>query len=476
VIGAGIFALKSGRGAARPIHSIAVLPLQSLSPDAGQDYFADGITEELITNLAQRLKLRVISRTSVMPYKGTNKPIGQIARELGVEAIVEGSVARVGDRVTLTVQLIDATEDRHLWAGKYERRIEDILAVEAELSQAVAAQVSGTLNVAQSRLAASRVPAPRVYDLCLLGRYHWGKRTREGLIKAEEYFREAIELDPSYAPAYAGLANTYAMRPHYDAVSMADYSAKATATARQALALDDTLAEAHTTLGFIALGGADSAGAESEFRRALELNPSYAFAHHWFAYFLLFADRPDEALAEVELARQLDPLSAVINADQGEFLYTARHFDEARESLRRSIELRPEFGQPHATLALIELETGHLAKAMEEARAGFALDPHNPRTLAEAGYVFAVSGQTAEAQTLLATVQDLEEQGAALPVFPALIEVGLGQRDQARATLKQMFVTDPTSGLKGVVQWHAFDGLVELRSGQIILAKESKTL
>jgi TolB-like protein/DNA-binding winged helix-turn-helix (wHTH) protein/Tfp pilus assembly protein PilF len=448
------------------IHSIAVLPLRNLSPDSGQEYFADGITEELITDLAQSLPLRVISRTSVMRYKDTKESITQIARELGVEAIVEGAVARSGNRVTVTIQVIDATEDRHLWAQTYDRNLGDLLGMEAELSQEIARQVGGTLNsqgdvkVAKSRAADPRVVDPQVYDLCLMGRYHWNKRTAADLAKSAEYFQQAIDRDPKYAPAYAGLANVYALMPHYDSVELRDNFAKAVAAARHALELDDTLAEPHATLGLIQLNRyGDWMHAEPEFQRALELNPNYATAHHWFAFYLVFSERRNEGLAEMERARQLDPLSAIINADEGHFLFGARRYDEAKARLRQAIELAPDLGQPHQTLALIDLETGQASDALNEARIGLALDPNNPRTIGEAGYVLAAVGQPDEARKLLVTLQSMVRRGTALPTFAAMIQMGLGQRDEALDSLAETFDPSIGAGLQGVDQWHIFDPL-----------------
>lgn len=444
-----------------PIHSLAVLPLQNLSPDPGQEYFSDGITEELITNLARSLPLRVTSRTSVMRYKQTSEPITQIARELGVEAIVEGAAARSGNRVTVTIQLIDATQDRHLWAQRYDRSVGDVLMMEGELSQQIASQVGATLRSQYAfRATEFRHVDPQVHELCLMGRYHLNKRTAADLKKSAEYYQQAIAADATYAPAYAGLADAYALSASYSSATVLDRYAEAAAAAHHALELDDTLAEAHATLGLIGLNKSpDWAQMEPEFRRALELNPNYAPAHHWFAFYLYFSARPSEALAQIEQARQLDPLSAVINADEGAFLYAVRRYDDAKARLRQAIELAPDFGQPHETLSLVELETEHPAEALREARTGLTLDPDNPRTMAEAGYVLAITGHPDDARKLLATLMPLVHQGSGSPVFAAFIYVGLGQRNDALDALEQ--ATDPKTGLgiHGLAQWHIFDTL-----------------
>jgi TolB-like protein/DNA-binding winged helix-turn-helix (wHTH) protein/Tfp pilus assembly protein PilF len=458
------------------VHSLAVLPLQDISPDASQEYLVDGITEEVITNLAQALPLRVISRTSVMQYKRTNKPISEIAHELGVDTIVEGSVARSGNRIAVTVQLIDATADRHLWAQKYERRLEDIFSVEDELSQAIASQVHSTLTARQLALPRPGQVDPAVYELYLLGRYHWNKRLPADFVKAETYFQQAIARDPNYAPAYAGLADVYAMAPSYSLVSIESSAAKAIAEANRALALNDGLAEAHATLGLVHLAKlSEWTRSEAEFRRALEIDPNYANAHHWLAYDLWFFGHKDEALAEISQARQLDPLSAVTNADEGHFLYAARRFDQARFRLQRAIELAPEFGQPHATLALVAWETGHSADAVREAQAALKLDPDNANTMGEAGYVLASAGDTARAKELLAKLRSLAHDGSAFASAPALIEMGLGQPDQAVETLKDELVTFAKMrvGLSSLTQWHPFDALATNARYQRLLAQNS---
>jgi TolB-like protein/DNA-binding winged helix-turn-helix (wHTH) protein/Tfp pilus assembly protein PilF len=457
-LGMGLYANQTTPRHISQIRSLAVLPLQNLSPDPGQDYFADGITEEVITNLAQTLPLRVISRSSVMRYRRTEEPVAQIARELGVDAIVEGSVARSGDRVSITVQLIAAAEDRHLWAQTYERNLADILSIEAEVSHAIAGRVGGTLGLKQAGLTDTHPVDPRVYELCLFGRFHWNKHDGPDMRKAEDYYEQAIARDPAYAPAYAGLANVYVGLALHGLAPFRPSMDKAVVAARRALELDESLADAHATLGLVDLNTNPGwMRSEPEFRQAIELDRNNAIAHDWLAYYLFFADRRDEALAEIALARQLDPLSASANADEGHFLYAAHHFDEARAKLKRAIELAPEFGQPHATLALIEYESGHRADALKEARTALELDPNSARIMGEAGYVLASTEHAAESRELLATVQDAARRRPSTPLFSAMIEIGLGQRDQALDSLTRM--VDSGDGLEGLVQWHAFDEL-----------------
>jgi|HubBroStandDraft_5_1064220.scaffolds.fasta_scaffold12930_2 TolB-like protein/DNA-binding winged helix-turn-helix (wHTH) protein/Tfp pilus assembly protein PilF len=457
-LGVGFYATQIKPRGISQIRSLAVLPLRNLSPDSGQDYFADGITEEVITNLAQTLPLRVISRSSVMRYRRTEEPVAQIARELGVDAIVEGAVTRSGDRVSITVQLINAAEDRHLWAQTYERDIADILAIEAEVSQAIAGRVGGTLGLQPARLTNTRPVDPRVYELCLIGRFHWNKHAAPDMRDAEDYYRQAIARDPGYAPAYAGLANVQVGLALHGSAPFRPSMDKAEVAVRRALELDEGLAQAHATLGLIVLHtNPEWTRSEPEFRRAIELDRNNALAHNWLAYYLLFADRRNEALAEIALARQLDPLSASANADEGHFLYAARRFDEARAKLRRAIELAPEYGQPHGTLALVELESGHREDAFKEARRALELDPNSPRIMGEAGYVLASTEHAAESRELLTAMQDAARRGSFTPVFSAMIEIGLGQRDLALESLTRM--VESGDGLEGLVQWHAFDQL-----------------
>ena len=444
---------------ALPIRSLAVLPLQDLSPDGSQDYFADGITDEIITNLAQTLPLRVISRSSVMRFKRTDKSVADIAKALGVEAIVEGSIARSGDRVSITVQLIDANQDRHLWAHTYERRLGDILTTESELSNAIAARISGTLASQQARLPVSRAVDPQVYDLCLMGRYHWNRRTFPDLVKAEDYYQRAIAADPTYAPAFAGLAKAYVLMPQIGSAPLIGTLAKATAAARRALELDDSSAEAHAMLGFIALDTQpDWKHSDIEFRRALELDPSSADAHHGLAFFLLFAGRGEEAVAEIGLARQLDPLSPGINSSEGHMLYATHHFNEARLRLRRAIELAPESGLPYSTLALVEMESGHPEEALKAARTALAFSVDDPSIMGKAGYVLARTGHPAEARALLAILEDPNRRGGLSATYAAMIEVGLGDKERAIATIREE-MRIKGFGTYGFGQYHIFDEL-----------------
>ena len=339
--------LIRGHQAFAGIHSLAVLPLQNLSGDASQDYFADGMTDELITQLGQFRALRVISRTSVMTYKNAHKTLADIARELHVQAVVEGSVLRAGDQVRITAQLIRVPADEHLWAHSYEGSLRDTLALQAKVSQAIAEQILTTLDPQeQAALAKTRTVDPDAYEAYLKGRYFWNKRDAAGLETAIEYFQRAIAADPACAEAYSGLADAYALAGHWAYGILAPQEAfpRAKAAATRALLLNPTLSEAHTSLAFVLDQYMwDWEGAEREFRRAIELNAGYATAHHWYAYHLLMMARAGEGIAELRKAENLDPLSLVIVTDVAALLYTAHQFDDAMRQAQKALGHGCEF-------------------------------------------------------------------------------------------------------------------------------------
>src|ERR1700719_1033782 len=342
------------------IRSLAVLPLENLSGDASQNYFADGMTDELITDLAQISALRVISRTSVMVYKGVRKPLPQIARELNVDAVVEGTVLRSGDQVRITAQLIEASTDKPLWSQSYEGEVRDTLALQNRVAGAIADQIRINLTPQeQSALKKVKVVNPEAYESYLKGRYFWNKRTADGLKAALAYFKQATEEDPKYARAYSGLADTYALMGdwQYAVIPPKEAFPKAKVAALKALELDSALGEAHNSLAFVLDGfdwDFDSAG--KEFQRAIELNPGYATAHHWYAWHLSLLGRYDDAIAEMRKAESLDPLSLIINADLAEILVLAHSYDESIRQSRKTIDMDPNFALAHNQLAQAYLQ------------------------------------------------------------------------------------------------------------------------
>jgi TolB-like protein/DNA-binding winged helix-turn-helix (wHTH) protein len=342
-----------------PIRSVAVLPMQNLSNDSSQEYFVDGMTDELITDLAQIRELKVVSKTSVMQYKGTRIPLPQIGRELGVDAVVEGSVLRAGDQVRITAQLIRTATDRHIWARAYDGDLKDVLSLQARVAEAITTQVKLNLTAEESgRLRRARAVNPEAFDLYLRGRYLWNERNVEGFRKAIEYFNQAIEKDPNFALAYSGLADCHTLLTLYgDGVSN---MTEAQAAAKKALQLDSTLAEAHTSLAAVEiLHDWDWQGAEQEFRRAIELNPNYAQAPHWYGNLLLDPEgRHEEAITEMRRAQELDPFSLIIHADTGFAYYLAGRYEPALQAYQKVLAANPNFVPVHFYLAKYYLQTG----------------------------------------------------------------------------------------------------------------------
>ncbi len=425
------------------IRSIAVLPLENLSGDASQNYFADGMTDELITDLAQISALRVISRTSVMTYKGARKPLPQIARELNVDAVVEGSVLRSGDQVRITAQLIEASTDKHLWSQSYEGELRDTLALQNRVASAIADQIRINLTPQeQAALKNVKVVTPEAYESYLKGRYFWNKRTADGLKAALAYFNQAIEEDPTYAQAYSGLADTYALLGDWQYAAMTPTEAfpKAKAAAIKALELDSKLGEAHNSLAFVLDGyDWDFESAEKEFQRAIELNPGYATAHHWYAWHLSLLGRFDDAIAEMRKAENLDPLSLIINADLAELLVLAHSYDDSIRQSRKTIEMDPNFALAHNQLAQAYLQKHMYDEAVAELQEAVKLSGDSPTCLANLARAYVASGKRSEAVKLLGDLKKRSNPGHSNAAEIAMIYASLGDKDQAMTWLGKGF-------------------------------------
>jgi TolB-like protein/DNA-binding winged helix-turn-helix (wHTH) protein/Flp pilus assembly protein TadD len=425
------------------IRSLAVLPLESLSNDPSQDYFADGMTDELISDLGQIGALRVISRTSVMAYKHAHKPLPQIAHELNVDAVVEGTVLRSGNRVRITAQLIDASADKHLWSQSYEGELRDTLELQSKVARAIADQIQINLNPReQAALKSAKVVNPEAYVSYLKGRYFWNKRSAESLKVALAYFNQAIDEDPAYAQAYSGLADTYALLGDWQYAVMTPKEAlpKAKAAAIQALELDSALGEAHNSLAFCLDGfdwAFDSAG--KEFLRAIELNPGYATAHHWYAWHLALLHRYDEALAEMRKAENLDPLSLVINADLAELLALAHSYDESIQQSRKTIEMDPNFALTHNHLGQAYLQKHMYDEAIAELQKAVQLSGGGPTCMANLARADAASGKRSEAEKLLRDLKQRSTAGHSHGSDIAAIYASLGDTDQAMNWLEKSF-------------------------------------
>jgi TolB-like protein/Tfp pilus assembly protein PilF len=428
------------RGGSTPVKigSLAVLPFENLTGEDGQDYFVDGMTDALITNLAQVRSLRVISRTSVMQYKRANKSLPRIAEELGVDAVVEGTVARSGGRVRVTAQLIHALTDRHLWARSYERELRDVLALQAEVAGAIAQAVEVKVQPAERRgLAARGTVDPEAYDAYLKGRFFWNKHSPQHLSKAIEYFQQAIERDPTYAPAYSGLSDAYRICG-LEGLPPRVCMPKAEAAARKALALDDTLAEAHASLaGVLYRYHWDWVAAEKEFQLSLELDPNYAEGHRAYAIYLLTVRRHEEAVTEARRARELSPLSPVINVELAAALVWFGRYDEGIQQLQKTLEISPKFDRAYITLALAYERKGDRARALAALEKAVPLSGRGANHWV--GYMYAVTGRRREALEILARIEKLSRERYVSPQSFAVVYLGLGDKDQALAWLEKAY-------------------------------------
>jgi TolB-like protein/DNA-binding winged helix-turn-helix (wHTH) protein/Tfp pilus assembly protein PilF len=389
-----------------PIQSLAVLPLQNLSADPAQEYFADGMTEALITDLAKIHGLKVISRTSIMRYKDSHERLPQIAQELGVDGIVEGAVLRSGDRVRITAQLVRAATDQHLWAESYERNMRDLVTLQDEVASNVAAQIRIEITPPEAnRPPNSASIDPESQEDYLKGRYFWNQRTRAGYLKAIESFNGAIAETPNYAQAYAGLADTYALLgslPEDAKLPRGKLMPEAKEAALAALHLDDSLAEAHTSLAFVEMHYEwNFKEADREFQRAIQLNPNYGTAHQWFAFDLAALGRMDEAVSEVKRARQVDPLSLIINTDVAEILYYAHRYDDALKQGRATVEMDPNFPFAHNMLARIYVQKQMYPEAIFEGERAVALTGEDPWMISELAVTYAMAGKAAEMKRCL---------------------------------------------------------------------------
>jgi eukaryotic-like serine/threonine-protein kinase len=429
----------TSRAGAHPIESLAVLPLDNLSGDPQQEYFADGMTEELIENLSTISTLRVISRRSVMQYKSVRKPLPEIARALHVDAVVEGTVLRAGDRVRITAQLLEAATDRHLWAGSYERELRDVLALQGEVAQLVAREVASKLSPGeQARLASHHAVDPAAYQAYLMGRYFWNTKTEEGLAKSIGYFHEAIEKDSTYAPAHAAVADYYNALPFYSRVAPEDAFPKAKAAALRALALDETLAEAHAALAFVrAYYEWDWAAAEREFQRAIALRPSAAGVHFSYSRFLASTGRHAEAMSELKRAQAQDPLSLGLKANEGMVLYFAGEYDQAIQRLRGTLELDSTHAVAHWGLGMALEQKAMFREAAQEIQKAIDLAGPDPNFQASLGHVYAALGRTQEVRKLLHQLAEEAQQSYVSPYHAAVLYAGLGESDKAFERLDQ---------------------------------------
>jgi len=430
---------RNGPIAPPVIQSLAVLPLSNLSGDSGQEYFADGMTEALTTELARLGALRVISRTSAMQYKGARKSIPEIAGELNVDGIVEGSVTRSGNRVKIDVKLIRAGVDQYLWAQSYVRDLTDILVLQSDVARDIAKQVQIELSASSTaRLATAAKVNPEAHDDYLRGRFYWSKGEREDLETARKYFEQAIEKDARYAPAYAGLADYYSVLPFYTNARPDEVFPKAKENVAKALELDSSLAEAHGTRAYIlTYYDWDWETAEREFQQALALNPNDATMRHRYSRYLSSVGRVPEALAELERARLLDPSDLVIKANVGVIYYFARQYDKAIEELQKVIRDHPDFSTAHWGLGLAYEQQGNYEKALPELEK--AAQRRGTNSLASLGHIYGAMGRNKEASDILSELKTRAQKEDVSDYQLALVYIGLRETDEAMKALEQAY-------------------------------------
>jgi len=424
------------------IRSLAVLPLQNLSADPSQEYFADGMTEELIGQLSKIHGLRVISRTSAMHFKNTQLSVPEIAKTLGADAIVEGSVIREGSQVRVHAQLIRGATDEHIWAGEYEREYQSILVIQEDVARTIAQHIEISLTPQeQVDLAGARVVDPQVLESYLKGRYYFNQRTEDSLNKSVAYFQQAIAKDPSYALADCGLADAYALLGFRGGVPSKDALSRAKAAALKAIELDDTLGEPHASLAFIAETYEwDWAKAEREYKRALELNPGDARTHHWYAGYLMYVGRFDEGIAEARRARDLDPLSLPVNNALAGRLLVAGRVDEALQQLRETLEMNPHFAPAHQTLGWAYLNKGKHEEAIQEFQQALKLSgTDDTDIMLDLGFAYAAAGNQEQARKILAKLKELRQQGLVPSGSIAILYGALGDLNQAFAWLDKAY-------------------------------------
>ena len=424
-----------------PEKSIAVLPFDSLSEDKSNAYFAEGVQDEILTRLAKVADLKVISRTSTQHLKSVPNDLPQIAKQLGVAHVLEGSVQKANDQIRVNVQLINALTDTHLWAETFDRKLTDIFAVESEIAKTITDTLQAKLSGSEQHAIAARpTENTEAHQLYLKGRFFWNKRTANDLKKSIEYFEQAIAADPNYALAYAGIADAYVWLPGYTAGTPQDCYPKAKAAATKALQLDDTLAEAHTTLALaIWLYDFDASQAIREFQRAIELNPNYAIAHQQYGNNTLSAlGRFDDAIVEGKRAVELDPLSLVINTDMGSDYYYARRYDEAIAQLHKTLEMDPGFYIAHLVLGQVLDAKGDRDAAIVECQKARALND-DPSVLGVLARAHGLSGRKMEAEKILDHLKKLSQERYVAAYSFALVYLGLGDKEEALRWLEQSY-------------------------------------
>ena len=424
--------LKKPR-ARKAVDSLAILPFENASGDRDMEYLSDGITESIINHLTQLTRLKVMARSTVFRYKGKDVDPQAVGAELGVRAVVTGRVVQRGDTLVIKTELVDSTDGSQLWGEQFNQRIHDIFAVEEEIAREISEKLKLKLSGEQKRRLGKRhTENTLAYQEYLKGRYAWNKRTREGLLQSISHFNRAIDIDPNYALAYSGLADAYNIIASYSSSPPGEAFPRARSAATRALVIDNTLAEAHTSLAFVRFGyDWDWTEAEKEYRLAISLNPGYAAAHQWLALMLVALGRHQEARAEMQQALEIDPLSLVINTNWGWLLYLGRDYDEAIRQLRKTLELEPNFLLAHRRLSQAYAQRGMFAEAEAEFEKALALSGEDTETIASHGYFHAMSGRRNRAEKALEELSTISCHRYVPAYFFAKIFIGLGEADRA---------------------------------------------
>ena len=431
---------RSSLAGAAPVRSIAVLPLTNISGDPAQEYLVDGVTEELITQLAQIGALKVISRSSVMHYKGSSKTLPQIGSELNVDAVVEGSVQRSGNQIRITAQLIQAATDRHLWAQAYTRDSSDVLAMEQEVARAIANEIEVKLTPQEeARLSRVHQVVPEAYEDYLKGRYYWNQRVCSKLKKGLQYFESARDKDPQWALPYVGIADTSILMPQYCSTPAGPLILRARAAVQRALELDDGLAEAHASLGLIDRYEWNWDATAREFKRAIELKPSYASAHHWYGLYLSSQGRHEEALAEINRALELDPLAPILSGAKALVLFNAHRYDEVVDLCQKAADFDSTWPWFHFWRGAAHVEMGQLDLGLAELQTASRLEPENTRIRAGLGYAYARAGKRGEAVKILNELNQLSKGSYVSSFQVGLVYAGLGQKEKTLTYLQKSY-------------------------------------
>jgi TolB-like protein/DNA-binding winged helix-turn-helix (wHTH) protein len=442
--------MESGRVNPAHLMSLVVLPLENLSGDKEQDYFADGMTDDLTANLAKIRSLRVISRSTAMAYKGTHKPLSEIARELRVDAVIEGTVLRAGDRVRITAELVQVSTDHHLWADTYESQMGDVLSLQNRVSSAIVDEIRINLSPEDKERLAKRVSiSPSAYEDYLRGRYYWNKRSADGFAKAIGYFEEATRKDPQYALAYAGLADCYGIigATIYGTVPSAEAAPKAKAAAIRALEIDPSLAEAETSLATARFNyDWDWNAAAAGFQRAIQLDPKYATAYQRYSLYSIAMGRFDDSLEQIKKARDLDPLSISINSSLGWRLYLARQYDRSIAQLKDTLEMDPAYEWAHLILGQAYEQEGAFDLALPELHKAVELSHNSPLMLSALAHAYAKSGNSAEAQKLVLELREQSTHSYVSPYYMGIVYLAMGKNDAAMDWLEKAFA-DRSNGL-----------------------------